>query len=157
MATWMSEGKKLDSICKLTWLHDFGDQVKITDAVSYGDIETVCIEDAGEESSFLLASPGLDQKMPILRKERTSQLTRAVQQQRVSDPAAIIVFDRDHINTSKAQANRYGTRDVLVQVECNAQRWMWLSFAAMTEGPASRLASSTYSVSRSMSASNSAL
>ena len=155
--TWLSEGKVVDSVCKLFRLHDFRDQLEVAHALSDGCTEPVYIKDSREASARLLASPSLDQEIPILRKEGAPQFGRAVQQQRIGDPAAIVFLGRDDINTSKAQAERYGPWDVFVQVECDAQRWMRLSFAAMREGPSSRRACSTYSDSRSMSASSSAL
>ena len=66
MATCISEGKKLDSVCELVRLHDFRDQVEIAHAVSYGYLEPVSIEDAPEVSALLLAPPRLGEKISIL-------------------------------------------------------------------------------------------
>jgi hypothetical protein len=62
----MSEGKKLDSVCKLVRFHDFRDQMEIAHAISYGYLEPVSIENSREGSTLLLAPPRLGQKIPIL-------------------------------------------------------------------------------------------
>jgi hypothetical protein len=64
--TCVSEGKKLDSVCKLVRLHDFRDQVEIAHTVSYRYLEPVSIENSREGSTLLLAPPRLGQKISIL-------------------------------------------------------------------------------------------
>jgi hypothetical protein len=74
-----SDRKILDLVCKLVGFHHFRDQVESTHAISYGCLKLVRIEDSRELNAILLAFPGLNQKMPILRKERTSQLRGAIE------------------------------------------------------------------------------
>ena len=135
-----------------------GDQLEIVNALTDRHVKLMSVHEAGKRATGPLPLRRLGKQVRVPREQDPPERGGPVQKPWVGEAAGAIFLSRQNLDAAEPEGFRYGTRDVNVHVEKNAQesRPRALSRATRGESPASRRSRRTVCSWRAISASSAA-
>ncbi len=153
-----AQGKVLDPAREIGGIRGGGDQLEIVNTLADRHVKLMSVHEAGKRATGPLPLGCLRKQVCVPREQDPPERGSPVQKLWVGEAAGAILLSRQDLDAAEPKAFRYGTRDVNVHVEANAQesRPRALSRATRGEFPASRRSRRTVCSCRAISASSAA-